>query len=299
MKISEDVSNTIEFIKDFGKTAENPEVSVIIVTWNRKDELTDCLNGLKGQTYSKFETIVADNGEYAKANYENRNLKYIKLQKNFRPSFARNICLWYSRAKIVAFLDDDAIPDKRWIENIIYSFKKNMIIALRGKILSKDGINVYNLMAGHYDLGKAIVPSFIDIEGNCAFKKKELLEIDGFDPEFFGFEGIELTNRLIKNKDMSLSIYDPSVIIYHNACDSFIHCQLKNIRHSKNSKILNRQNPKLSKFIRMYLDVRTNYYEDIDINLLISFKWLILKITGLLTGKFGIFLSFFTKSRHK
>lgn len=41
-----------------------PTVSIIIVNWNRKDLLADCLQSLNRQAFRDFETIVVDNGSY-------------------------------------------------------------------------------------------------------------------------------------------------------------------------------------------------------------------------------------------
>lgn len=292
------ILNSIKTIEDFGILTANPKVSVIIVTCNRSRELVECLDGLEKQTKKDFEIIVADNGYFNPSNYKNRNLKYIQLKSNFFPSFARNVCLKFARGEIVAFLDDDAIPDRNWVKNILISFKNNNIIALRGKILPKNSMNIFNIMAGHYNLGNAIIPSFIDVEGNCAFNKYNLLEVNGFKPDIFGFEGIELNNRLTGDKDIHLSIYDPSVVIFHDACNSFIYSQLKNIRHAKNLTILMKQNPELSKFIQKYLDLRTNYFEGLNLNLLSKIKILLLKIVGILTYKLGFFIGLFSY-KHK
>jgi GT2 family glycosyltransferase len=288
--MSIDISNPIKLIKDFGIAITNPKLSVIIVTWNRGNELIECLKGLGHQTDKQFEIIIVDNGNSNLSNYEGSNLKYIQLTRNFQLSCAKNVCLQFARARTVAFLDDDAIPDHRWVENIITSFKNNKIIALRGKIISKSAKNIYNLMAGHYDLGKVIIPSFIDSEGNSAFDKNKLLEVDGFDPQIFGFEGLELTYRLIGNRNIHLSIYDPSVVIYHNYCNSFFHFLLKSIRHAKNLKKMKIQNPKLSEFERKYLSLRTEK-EDIDLNLLLHLKLLFLRSIAVLASGLGAFIS--------
>jgi glycosyltransferase involved in cell wall biosynthesis len=288
--MSIDILNPIKLIKDFGVGIKNPNLSIIIVTCDRGNELIDCLKGLENQTDKKFEIIIVDNGSSNLSNYEGRNLKYIQLIRNFRPSFARNVCLQFAKAKIVAFLDDDAVPDHMWVEKIITSFKNNKIIALRGKIIFKNNENVYNLMAEHYDLGKVIIPSFIDLEGNCAFDKDQLLKVRGFNPQIFGFEGLELTHRLIGDRNMYLSIYDPSVIIYHDFCDSFFHFLLKNIRHAKNLKKMEKQNPNLSEFEQKYSSFRTEK-EDIDLNLLLRLKLLFLRSITVLAGVLGIIIS--------
>lgn len=285
-----DISNSIKLIKNFGEVITSPNLSVIIVTWNRENELIECLNALEHQIEKQLDIIIVDNGSSNLSNYEGRNLKYIQLIRNFRPSFARNIGLHFARARIVAFLDDDAVPDRRWAEKILSSFKNNKIIALRGKIISKNAKNIYNLLTTHYDLGKVIIPSFIDTEGNCAFDKEKLLKVHGFNPQIFSSEGLELTYRLIGNKNICLSIYDPSVVIYHNFCDSFLHFLSKYIRYGKNSKILERKNPKLSEFEKKYLDLRL-IREDIDLNLLLRLKLQFLKKIGVLASILGAFIS--------
>ena len=288
--MSKDISNPIKLIKDFGLEITNPKLTVIIVTWNRGNELIECLKGLEHQTDMQFETIIVDNGNSNLYHYEGRDLKYIQLIRNFRPSFARNIGLRFVKARIVAFLDDDAVPDRWWVEKILASFKNNKIIALRGKIISKSAENIYNLMARHYDLGKVIIPSFISLEGNCAFDRDQLLKVHGFDPQVFGFEGLELTYRLIGNRKIHLSIYDPSVIVYHDYCDSFFHFLLKGIRHGKNGKNMKIQNHKLSEFERKYLNLQTGK-KDVGLNLLLRLKLLFLKGIWLLTFSFGAFIS--------
>ena len=39
-----------------------PLVSIIIVTWNRKNDILDALDDIKRQTYPHLEVIIVDNG---------------------------------------------------------------------------------------------------------------------------------------------------------------------------------------------------------------------------------------------
>jgi glycosyltransferase involved in cell wall biosynthesis len=121
--MSIDISNQIKLIKDFGVAIINPKLSVIIVTWNKENELIECLKGLEHQTNKQFEIIIVDNGNSNLSNYEGRNLKYIQLTRNFHPSFAKNVCLQFAKAGTVAFLDDDAIPDYSWVRIFLLHLK--------------------------------------------------------------------------------------------------------------------------------------------------------------------------------
>ena len=39
----------------------NPLVSIAIVTWNRKDDLSKAIESCQNQTYKNIEIVVADN----------------------------------------------------------------------------------------------------------------------------------------------------------------------------------------------------------------------------------------------
>ena len=61
----------------------NPLVSVIIVTWNRKDDMLETLDALQNQTYSNLEVIIVDNGssdgtaDVIRKKYPNYKLIYL------------------------------------------------------------------------------------------------------------------------------------------------------------------------------------------------------------------------------
>src|ERR1700730_10745455 len=103
-----------------------PAVSVVVATLNRCNYLRLCLDALARQTAAveSFEVIVVDNGstdqtaEMVRAYCDHaRNVSYVREE---RPglSVARNSGLRRCRAEITAFTDDDALPDRQWVERI-------------------------------------------------------------------------------------------------------------------------------------------------------------------------------------
>lgn len=218
----------------FGTPESNPKLSVIVVCYNTGLELIDCLNSLKQQTEKEFETILIDNANIDIKELNGFNLRYIHTGDNLGPSKARNIGTNISKSDIIAFLDDDAIADKYWVSSMIKSLQPKDVIGVRGKVVPKKS-RFYNLIAYHYNLGGFVKPWYIDLEGNCGFKKKEYIEAGGFDNKLFGGEGIELTYRLFQ-LTKGATIYDPSIIIAHDYADSLWHFINKSYRNGKNHK---------------------------------------------------------------
>jgi glucosyl-dolichyl phosphate glucuronosyltransferase len=107
------------------------QISVIICTYNRCDRLFLALEALAQQTLpqEKFEILVIDNRSTDSTaavcesfSKQLKNFKYI-----YEPvqglSRARNTGWRSARSPFVAYLDDDAIPCKEWIESILASFQ--------------------------------------------------------------------------------------------------------------------------------------------------------------------------------
>ena len=99
-----------------------PNVSLIIVNWNGKDLVVDCLDALKEQTYSDVEIIVVDNGsdDGSVAILQKRNdIKLICLQKNKGFAGGNLEGLKVATGKHVALLNNDTIPDKNWLRELV------------------------------------------------------------------------------------------------------------------------------------------------------------------------------------
>ena len=85
--------------------SKSVKASVIIVSRDRPDDLKRVLASLQFQTYDNFEVIVVSNH-----NPSDERVKYVKHdQPNI--STARNIGLKQAAGAVVAFCDDDAIPE--------------------------------------------------------------------------------------------------------------------------------------------------------------------------------------------
>ncbi len=116
----------------------NPTVSVIINTYNRGAHLKRLLDALSRQTYENFEVIVV-NGPSTDQTKEILR----QYQKAVRIcgcpvvnlSVSRNIGIRKAAGEIIAFIDDDAIPqDVSWIENAVAYFENAKVGIVSGTV---------------------------------------------------------------------------------------------------------------------------------------------------------------------
>lgn len=216
-----------------------PAASVIIVTHKTgKETLASIIDKLKDSSEHPFEILLIDNNktsdlaEIAKK----EELIYIKLRRNYGITAGRNVGIVNARGDILIFLDDDAIPGEKFIDEHIKAHRNYKICALRGKCLPLTN-SVFNHFAWHYDLGDEVFPYGINLEGNSSFGKEILISVGGFNLLLkggAGHEGIELSNRIIqKTKNAESIIYYPSAVIYHDYSRTLLHYLKKQLRHEK------------------------------------------------------------------
>ncbi len=119
-------------------------ISIIIPTYNRKDELEDLLPSLRQQECScSFEIIVVDDGstdgtcELLKNLAEDwkGRLRFLK-QNRAGPGAARNLGIKHAHGDILVFVDSDCIAPFGWLDNLTSVFDKPQVGAVGGSELA-------------------------------------------------------------------------------------------------------------------------------------------------------------------
>ncbi|OFZ46848.1 MAG: hypothetical protein A2381_04415 [Bdellovibrionales bacterium RIFOXYB1_FULL_37_110] len=180
-----------------------PNISVVVCTFNLRSSLAQLLEGLNNQTYPYFELILVDNGPFpfnknhleASVSPYHFPIKIVSQHKNLGPGRGRNFGVQHTSFNVIAFIDDDCIPDRNWLEII-----KREIINSHKKIIVGD---VYSTIFPcppfiHAFLINPYTKVFM--AGNCAFTKDWFLYIGGFD-EFLNnwAEDFEIGEKSILN----------------------------------------------------------------------------------------------------
>ncbi|MEQ9692852.1 glycosyltransferase [Shimia sp. SDUM112013] len=178
-------------------------VSVVIVSRGRPDALTRCLTGVSQLFYDTFEiVVVADQAGCftVRAHEIGDRVKLVEFDEA-NISAARNLGIAEAAGDIVAFLDDDAVPEPTWLDHLVAPFAQEPeLVATTGFVRGRNGIS-YQWRARCVDqTGKAtdlmitgkepvvLRPQLgrtLKTEGtNMAFRRTVLAEIGGFDPAF-------------------------------------------------------------------------------------------------------------------
>lgn len=177
-------------------------VSIVICTYNRAAFLQRTLHSLSRLNYKKFEVIVingpsTDDTERVLKMYRDT----IKVGKNelANLSVSRNMGIALAGGDIVAFIDDDAIPDVMWLDDIVSLYEDASVGGAGGKVIGP-GDDHFQFENGYVDIwGNADVhcshSDYNDPNGdrynmmlgtNCTFLRRALVEAGGFD-EYYDY----------------------------------------------------------------------------------------------------------------
>jgi glycosyltransferase involved in cell wall biosynthesis len=163
-------------------------ISVVIPTYKRPALLKRCLDALMRQTLGKdeFEVIVVSDGPDEETETLIKTMKegapefrYAALPEKKGPAAARNLGWKTARSSIIAFTDDDCLPDSNWLKAALERFQTLSDMVYSGKLivpLSDDPtdheINTANLQTAEF------------ITANCFCTKAALDKAGGFDERY-------------------------------------------------------------------------------------------------------------------
>lgn len=99
-------------------------ISVIVPVYNAEENICECLESLRVQTYQDFEIILIDDGsrdqsavicsEYAK---NDKRIRFVQ-KRNGGVASARNIGISMARGRYIAFVDSDDIVECDYLEEL-------------------------------------------------------------------------------------------------------------------------------------------------------------------------------------
>lgn len=220
-------------------------VSIVIASWNRKDDVLETLPSIYDQDYPHYEIIVVDNGstdntvEALREQYP--DVVLVPLTENLGATGGRNAGIAVAKGDIIFFLDSDCSMQHDTLTNVVRKFESDPKVGILG-------CKVLNYFTGQIDgaTGWAFTSSvdentefesFSFSETGSAIRKAAVDEAGPFwDFLFFGREGEDLSIRVW---DAGYTVmYFPNAIVHH--------------RESPEKRVIGSQ--------REYFDLRNCFY---------------------------------------
>ncbi len=188
-------------------------VSVIVVSRGRPEALARCLRGIAAMDGGPFEVVVVADpaGIAAVAPYAGRVKTATFDEANI--ARARNTGLGLAAGEVVAFIDDDAVPEPTWAVRLAAPFADPRVGAAGGPVIGRNGISLQwgpgavdrmgqrlplRTHPTEAEVHRGTAGLGIKTEGtNMAFRRDLLCRIRGFDGRFaFYLEESDVNLRL-------------------------------------------------------------------------------------------------------
>lgn len=219
------------------------EISVIITTYNRGALLKRALEAVVHQSLSQkvYEVLVVDDGstddtpkivrDFMK---KYKNIRYFR-QEHKGLSAGRNLGISKARGKIVAFTDDDCIPDRAWLENLLKAFRKESnIVGVEGKVITDSPAPLFSSAPMNLK-GKNFTGC------NSAYKKAILKEIGGYDKRFFAIrDDSDIAFRVMSQGKI---VFAPEAVVRHPPLKVSAFHYLKRLKLVQSDILLYKKHP--------------------------------------------------------
>ncbi len=176
-------------------------ISVVINTNGRIHFLKRLLRSLRFQTCERFEVCVICGPT------QDGTIEWVSSIDDIKMAFcaeqnlskSRNIGIALASGEIVAFIDDDAVPEPEWLSDLLHAYSDTAVAAAGGHVYDHTGISFQakyvttdrlarsrgNWAGPVPHLNFPFSPAFPHLLGtNCSFRRDVLLSIGGFDEEY-------------------------------------------------------------------------------------------------------------------
>ncbi|MEI7888105.1 MAG: glycosyltransferase [Actinomycetes bacterium] len=178
-----------------------PRISIVVNTLNRAHSLGRTLDSFRQLTYPSFEVVVV-NGPSTDDSQELIDSYSSKIKIRRCPkanlSMSRNIGIAAAAGEIVAFIDDDGVPEPVWLDELVQLYDSEAVGGAGGVVHDHTGYSYQCKFNSSDRLGNASVDNdgpldhwcypgaanFPYLIGtNASFRRDVLIEVGGFDEE--------------------------------------------------------------------------------------------------------------------
>ncbi len=207
-----------------GESLMSLKVSIIIACCEINSYTRECIKNCLSLDYPNCEVLVLPDSE---PNVDCAEIIVIPTG-SVAPSEKRDISVDYAKGEVLAFIDDDAYPSRKWLKEAIKYFEDENIAAVCGpgvtppndSRLAKAGGVILSSYLGSGSLRfryKASRKREVDDFPSCNFmiRKSDFIECGKFGTHFWPGEDTKLCLEITRGLHKKI-IYDPKVLVYHH-----------------------------------------------------------------------------------
>jgi GT2 family glycosyltransferase len=231
--------------------AEDKKVSIVVVNWNGKRFLKDCLDSLLAQTYANREIIFVDNGSaddsvrYVREHFP--VVAVVALTGNAGFTGGNAAGLKVARGEFISLVNNDTKVHERWLDNLVQPMltdesvgicASKILFATNGTVNSAgDGITTA-AVGFNFGLNQkaAQFNSLHRLFGACGaavlYRRRMLDEIGFLDEDFFlydedtdqsfraqlaGWKCVFVPTALVHHKSNATSVRLSDIHVYYHA----------------------------------------------------------------------------------
>lgn len=202
------------------------QISIIILNYNGKKFLKDCLESVLVQSYPHFEIIFFDNEsadgsvKYVKDNFTDSRIKVIESPQNLGFAGGNNQALKHCSNDLIVLLNNDTKAEKDWLKHLAEAVKEKNTLA--SSFVITEGIpekyyetngSVSYLMYNVMNIFPRIEDEFYPNGASLIFRRSEIGE--PFDSDYFYYGEDVYLGLKARFKGMKIKFVKDSVVHHY------------------------------------------------------------------------------------
>jgi GT2 family glycosyltransferase len=214
-----------------------PQVSIVVPTYNRLPRLRHVISALEQQQYpaEDYEVVVVSDGsrdgtdDYLAGLRSDRNVRWFS-QANRGPAAARNAGVEKASGEFVVFVDDDVVAHPQLLTQHMQAHRgADRDVVVFGPLLSPEGFSMAPWVRWEQEMLMKQYRALLDgvwqpsprqfYTGNASVRRAHVLAAGGFDENFRRAEDVELAYRLA-NRGLGF-VFNMEAVGLHFADRSF------------------------------------------------------------------------------